>query len=137
MRVLRSISIEPLRRRVLGPSRVQLTTVVRPTNDAQWLQTTPYFPRVRAKPSNTPAATPTPKTHASRAGHVTDRATARFPWTAPDVDAALAWCEAHAGSVPGKRAVARSVKWPARDAWVFGVGVGAGLLLGKTFNRQL
>ena len=55
--------------------------------------------------------------------------------TAPDVDAALAWCEAHAGSVPGKRAVARSVKWPARDAWVFGAGVAAGLLVGWARTR--
>ena len=46
----------------------------------------------------------------------------------PDVDAALAWCEAHAGSVQGKRAVARA-RWSARDAWVFGAGVGAGLAL--------
>ena len=47
----------------------------------------------------------------------------------PDVDAALAWCEEHAGSVQGARAVARSVKWPARDAWVFGVGAGAALTI--------
>ena len=53
----------------------------------------------------------------------------------PDVDAALAWCEAHAGSVHGKRAVARSVKWPARDAWVFGAGVAAGLFLGLARTR--
>ena len=53
----------------------------------------------------------------------------------PDVDAALAWCEAHAGSVHGKRAVARSVTWPARDAWVFGAGVAAGLLVGWARTR--
>ena len=54
--------------------------------------------------------------------------------TAPDVDAALTWCEAHAGSVPGKRAVARA-RWPARDAWVFGAGVAAGVLLGLARTR--
>ena len=52
----------------------------------------------------------------------------------PDVDAALNWCEAHAGSVHGKRAVARA-RWSARDGWVFVAGVGAGLMLGWARTR--